>query len=276
VKRLVAAAACIVSAVPVAALAATPSPDLTVLRTTLAGAPDNSWLEAGQRPGILEGTFDAVDYVNTEWTDDQAVRDSVRNQLLTDDFIGGYGRSFYKGTPRDWIVEDVKAFPDGVRAMSFWAWSKDYFHDPDNASTIVDNPSVPNSFGDEYSFDSGWHGIDIYFAKANYVFTVTVGSYSAYRSDEAKAQAVAVYSFAPSQNVLPLSAQQVSTRLSARPALAVLEGIALAVGLIVLVSMVLLLVLTMRRRPVVSPQSALSPDGNYWWDGSRWQPRSRP
>ena len=276
-RRVVGLVAMLLVAAPVGVAAASPSPtlDLSVLGTTLAGAPDPGWVEQIPRNNILQGQFDAARYVDVGWTE-QSVRDTIRNRLLGDGFIGGYGRSFYKKSLDGWIVEDVAAFPDASRARSFWAWSKDYFHDPDNSSTVVDTPTIPDSFGDAYTGDQNWHGIDIRFPKATYVFTVTAGSYSAQMPALAKAQAIAVYDYAPSYNVLPASASLVAARGSMLgPAIAVLEVVALVAGLICVVGMLALVVLSARRRRP-QPQTSVSPDGNYWWDGAGWQSMSRP
>lgn len=257
---------------PMAIFAPSPTPNLSALRGVLANAPDSSWVEAHPASDTLEGPFGATFYVTTEWSD-QSTRDDIKNELLADAFLGGYGRTFDKVAAAEYITEDVKAFPDATHAMANYKWALNYFHDPNDVANNVSTPAIPNSFGGRY-FSDPWHGIDIYFTKANYVFTVTVGAKSDYQNDLAVAQANAVYNFAPSRDVLhpsPAPGASASTQSTA----AIVAGGAAFIVLVVVVAVVLLIVLTRRRRPAPAQQAMLSPDGQYWWDGTQWQPVSR-
>jgi len=117
VRRVVGLVALLLAAAPVGVAAASPSPtlDLSLLGTTLAGAPDPGWVEQVPRNNILQGQFDAARYVDVGWTE-QSVRDTIRNRLLGDGFIGGYGRSFYKKSLDGWIVE---GYGDRNRARAY-------------------------------------------------------------------------------------------------------------------------------------------------------------
>ncbi|HET7419716.1 MAG TPA: hypothetical protein VFL27_05005 [Candidatus Dormibacteraeota bacterium] len=251
-----------------------PTPNLEPLGKILAGAPDAAWVEANPASDTLEGTFGATFYVDANWSD-QATRDNVRSQLVADGFIGGYGRTFDRATPDGHIIEDVKAFPDAAHAMADWRWDLSTFHDATNPAMVVSTPAIPNSFGDRYlgGADSSWHGIDIYFTKANYVFTVTVGSTVDYLPDVAVAQSNAVYSFAPDHNVLPAPGSSVAATTSLTSALPVIAGLAAFFVIVVVVAVTVIIVNGNRRGTAPpSPYAALSPDGNYWWDGTQWQP----
>jgi hypothetical protein len=262
----------LVAILPLLPAAPTPAPDLTVLRSTLAGPPDSTWIELHPSSDTLEGTFDATYYVNTEWRD-QSDRDSVRNQLMSDGFIGGYGRTFHKRSPDAYITEDVKVFPDSAHATSNWQWALNYFHDPSDTTNNIDIPAIPTSFGERYLHDP-WHAIDIYFTKGNYEFTVTISANGQYMTDVATAQAASVYNFAPSHNVLAGAPKSSVGALSTHTL--VLAGmVGIIVLLVVLASVLLLVIYTTRRRPPPAMRVMLSPDGNYWWDGTTWQPVTR-
>jgi hypothetical protein len=270
----VAGAALIAAAVPLAASAASPSPtvDLNVLRTALVDAPDANWDEAPLDPDTLEGPFDAASYVDLSWTD-PGTRDDVRTRLAYDRFLGGYARSFYNATLDAWILEDIKAFPNQADAMSFWNWSMSEFHDAGELSTVVSIPSIPRSFGDKYR-NGDVYGIDIYFPKATYVFTVTTGSRLQYLVDTAQNQATAVYVYAPSVNLLPSAALPVAAHPNQfSRQIAFVETMVAIVAVVCVAAMVLLLVVAARRRPAQA--ATISPDGNYWWDGGSWQPMTR-
>ena len=268
-------AAAILAVAPITtALAATPSPnvDLNVLRTALAGAPDSSWEESAVGEDDLEGPFDAVQYVNASWSDQQT-RDDVKGRLFFDRFVGGYGRVFYNQQLDAWIVEDVKAFPNAADAKSFWGWAKSEFQ-YDTANTVA-TPDIPSSFGDKYVQGES-HGIDIYFPKATYVFTVTVGSSVEHLTDIAKSQASSVYENAPTSNLLPGTALPVAAHLGFGSGLLPgVEVVAVIAAVVTVAGMVALFIVAMRRRQP-QPVSTISPDGNYWWDGTAWQPLTRP
>jgi len=267
-------AAALLAAAPVTAYAATPSPnvDLNVLRAALASAPDPGWEESPIGGDDLEGPFDAVTYVNAGWTDQQT-RDDIRSRLAYDRFVGGYGRVFYNERLDAFLIEDVKAFPNAADATSFWGWSRSEFHDDD--ADAVATPEIPSSFGDKYT-NGDWHGIDVYFPKGTYVFTVTIGSSVEPLVDIAQSQATAVYAYAPTWNLLPETALPVAAHVGfGNGILRGLEVVVVIGAIITFAGMVVLLVVGLRRR---HPQtvSTLSPDGNYWWDGAAWQPLTRP
>ena len=244
-------------------LSATPAPNLTALGAVLAGPPDKTWVEDKVSSDTLEGPFGATFYVNTEWST-QSDRDAIKNELVSDGFIGGFGRSFSRTTPDSYIVEDVKAFPDAAHAMTNYQWAQGYWHDPSDTANNVSTPSIPSSFGQRYTVGA-WKAIDIYFAKANYVFTVSAGAKTDYLTDVAIGQAGKVYDFAPTRDVLLSDNSQSSTS-------AVL-GVGVAVIILVIVITAVVLILVARRRRVPAGHYAtLSPDGNYWWDGTAWQP----
>jgi hypothetical protein len=273
VRSLVAAVAIALAAVPVSASGASPTPDPFVLRTALVDAPDVNWVES--TPGAsqtLEGPFDAAYFVATAY-DDQTTRDDVSKRLAFDGFLGGYGRTFEKVAARAWIIEEVKAFPDVAHALSFWGWYQINFHtDP---TTSVDTSVIPSSFGDDYLL-SGFHGTQILFPKAAYVYSITLGSYPTYMTAGAVAQALAAYRHAPSavpaspeSNAVPAAA---TNRVSGLVAVGVISA---AVGLVALIGVVVLIVLITRRRRPADPRAILSSDGNFWWDGTGWQPVAR-
>ena len=269
-------AAAILAVAPVAAIAATPSPnlDLNVLRAALAAAPDSAWEESPIGGDDLEGPFDATSYVNAGWTDQQT-RDDVRGRLAYDRFVGGYGRVFYNEQLDAFIAEDVKAFPNAADARSFWTWSRSEFHNED--ADAVATPEIPSSFGDKYT-NGDWNAIDVYFPKGTYVFTVTVGSSVEPLVDIAQSQATAVYDYAPTWNLLPEAALPVAAHMGfGRGILPGLEAVAVVGAIITFAGMAVLLIVGLRRRrPQLQPVSTLSPDGNYWWDGTAWQPLTRP
>ena len=258
--------------VPIVLVGPSPTPDLKQLGAILAGAPDSSWTEEHVSSDTLEGPFGATFYVNAEWSD-QSDRDKIKAELVADGFIGGYGRTFDKAAPEAYIIEDVKAFPDATRAMANYQWAQAYFHDPSDTANNVATPAIPNSFGERYVNDP-WHGIDIYFTKANYVYTVSVGGKTDYLPDVATAQASKVFAQAPSDDIFKSNAG--GTGASSLPAALVVGGGAAFVILAVVVVAVALIAATRRRRPPAgAPQAMLSPDGNYWWDGTSWQPVTR-
>jgi hypothetical protein len=248
-------------------LSATPTPNLNALGAVLAGPPDTTWVEDKVGSDTLEGPFGATFYVNTEWSN-QSDRDTIKNALVNDGFIGGFGRSFSRSTPDSYIVEDVKAFPDAAHAMSNYQWAQGYWHDPNDTANNVSTPSIPSSFGQRYTAGD-WKAIDIYFTKANYVFTVSVGAKTDYLTDVAVGQAGKVYDFAPTRDVL----QPNNSQSGASAASAGVLGVGAAVIILVIVVTAVVLILVARRRRVPAGHYAtLSPDGNYWWDGTAWQP----
>lgn len=263
----------VVALLPAVALA-TSTPDPQTLRRALVGPPDPSWIESTPgTPDTLEGSFDATYYVNLSW-DDQATRDDVRNRLAFDGFLGGYGRTFEKMSTKSWIVEDVKAFPDFERAISFWAWSKTEFHDD---TSTVDASAILNSFADEYT-TSGFYGTEVLFPKNTYVYTIVAGSYTAYMPKEAVAQALAAYSYVPEGDV-PASPAASSRGLALTATKAFQLGVAVLAIVLVLAGVagataVILVAGTRNRQPAV--QTRLSPDGNYLWDGTTWRPFPKP
>lgn len=263
------------AALPLMALAPTPAPDLNVLGTTLVNAPDSTWHEMTPALDTLEGSFDANFYVNAEWQD-QADRDAISARLQADGFIGGYGRTFHRTSPPEaWITEDVKAFPDTTHALTHWGWANSYFHDPTDTANDVQTPAIPSSFGEKYT-NSTWLAIDIYFTKANYVFTITVDSRPDYPVDLAVAQATAAYNFAPSRNVLAGASRPASAHPAGLSSMLLIGGFAgAAVVIVALIAVAIVVVAYSRRSSPMPMQTVLSPDGQYWWDGTGWRPVPR-
>ena len=86
------------------------------------------------------------------------------------------------------------------------------------------------------------------------------------------AQSNAVYGSAPDHDVLSTSGSVGSVPVAAAPTLVIAVAAAVAVGLAVGIGALVFIAGRNRRRAVPGPYAALSPDGNYWWDGSSWQP----
>lgn len=248
-------------------LSASPAPNLTALGAVLAGPPDKTWVEDKVSSDTLEGPFGATFYVNTEWSN-QSDRDAIKNELVTDGFIGGFGRTFSRSTPDSYIVEDVKAFPDAAHAMANYQWAQGYWHDPSDTANNVSTPSIPSSFGQRYTAGD-WKAIDIYFAKANYVFTVSTGAKTDYLTDVATSQAGKMYDFAPTRDVLQSNNSQSGPSAASAGVLSVGAAV---IFLVIVVTAVVFIYVARRRRAPAGHYATLSPDGNYWWDGTAWQP----
>ena len=80
--------------------------------------------------------------------------------------------------------------------------------------------------------------------------------------------------YAPSYNVLPSAALPVAAHVNQfGRQIAFIETLVAIAAAVCVTAMVLLLVTGSRRRRAQA--ATISPDGNYWWDGSSWQPMTR-
>jgi hypothetical protein len=273
VKQLVVGLAAVVSMVPRVGMAAGPTPDPQAMLKMLWAPSPGTWIEESQgATSSLEGPFDAQTYTIYEY-DDPLTRGDAARRLSQDGFLGGYGRSFHSPNRDQWVDEDVKVFDSAAGATEFWNWSIS-----GDVPGVVDTSSIPNSFGDEYTTDSGFHGTEVFFTKGRLQFYVAMGAYSGLMHDQALAQARAVHDFAPGgdapvpdQKSIPVVAK--SSNGNSLP-LAVLAAILITLGLTLVGGLIAAIALT-TRRPAPPTRTVLSPDGSYWWDGSSWQPVPR-
>jgi hypothetical protein len=264
--------------VPATAQAAGPSPDPEALQKMLVNAPDSAWVESVPGPNTLEGPFDAQSYALTVY-DDAQTRTDVTQHLESSGFLGGYGRSFYKSSKKAWIEEDVKSFDTKAGALSFWSWMKSWLPEgADTTTPVVDTTAIPNSFGTEWLF-AGFHATDTLFTKGAFMYDVVVGSDTDFTRTDALAQARSAFEFAPvgdapilQQNPTPLAPSLPPS--SNGVAIAVLAFVFLALGACLIGGLVAAIILV-RRRAAPPTRTVLSPDGNYWWDGTTWQPVPR-
>ncbi len=277
-SRLAVVFAVWLSMVPATAQAAGPSPDPEALQKMLVSAPDRAWIESVPGNNTLEGPFDAQAYALAVY-DDAQTRADVAQHLESYGFLGGYGRSFYKSSTKAWIEEDVKSFDTKAGALSFWSWMKSWLPDgADTTTPVVDTTAIPNSFGTEWLL-AGFHATDTLFTKGAFMYDVVVGSYTDFTRTDALAQARSAFEFAPAGQVPVLEQNPTPLAPSLPPpsngmAVAVLAFVFLALGACLIGGLIAAIILV-RRRAAPPTRTVLSPDGNYWWDGSSWQPVPR-
>ncbi len=276
-RRLVVGLALIASFAPRTVLAAAgPTPDPQAMQKMLWAPASGTWIE--EPPGVtnaLEGPFDAQTFVIYAYDDPQS-RADVKQRLGEDGFLGGYGRSFHSFNRDQWIDEDVKAFDTVAGATNFWSWVQSWDLP---SGKLVAASSVPSSYGDDYTTSAGFHGTEVFFLKGRLMFYVDMGAYTGYMHDQALAHARAVFDYAPTGNA-PLPAQRSGQLASTSSAtggslgLAVVAVVLIALAVCLIGGLVAAIVLTRGRREPPT-RTVLSPDGNYWWDGSSWQPVPR-
>jgi hypothetical protein len=277
VKRLAVAVAVGLSMAPATAHAAGPSPDPAALQKMLVNAPDSGWIESTPAPNTLEGPFDAQAFTTDVYVDSQT-RTDVSQHLQNYGFLGGYGRTFYKASRKAWIEEDVKSFDTKSGAVAFWTWMKSWLPEgADTTTPMVDTSTIPNSFGTEWLL-SGFHATDTLFTKGAYMYDIVVGSDTDYIRTDALAHARSAFEFAPAGDS-PVYLQATPLSPSVPPpsngfSIAIASLVVLAFGASLIAGLIAAIVL-LRRRPVAPIRTVLSPDGNYWWDGSSWQPVPR-
>jgi len=278
VKRLAVVVAMGLSMAPAAAHAAGPSPDPVALQKMLVNAPDSGWIESVPAPNTLEGAFDAQTFA-TDVYDDAQTRTDVTLHLQNYGFLGGYGRSFYKASRKAWIEEDVKSFDTKAGAVAFWTWMKSWLPEgADTTTPLVDTSKIPNSFGTEWLL-AGFHATDTLFTKGAYMYDIVVGSDTDYVRTDALAQARSAFEFAPAGDA-PVYQQAAAPPAPSLPppgngmSIAIASLVFLSLGACLIGGLIAAIVLV-RRRPGAPIRTVLSPDGNYWWDGSSWQPVPR-
>jgi hypothetical protein len=277
VKRLAVVVAMGLSMAPATAHAASPSPDPAALQKMLVNAPDSGWIESVPAPNALEGPFDAQTYT-TDVYDDAQTRTDVATHLQNYGFLGGYGRTFYKASRKAWIEEDVKSFDTKAGAVGFWTWMKSWLPEgADTTTPAVDTSAIPNSFGTEWLL-SGFHATDTLFTKGAFMYDIVVGSDTDFIRADALNEARSAFEFAPAGDA-PVYQQAASLSPSAPPpgngmSIAVFSLVFLSLGACLIGGLIAAIFLV-RRRPTPPLRTVLSPDGNYWWDGSSWQPVPR-
>lgn len=277
-RRLVIFVALGVWMVPATALAAGPTPDPAALQKMVVDAPDSGWIESVPAPNTLEGPFDAQSYADDVYDDAQTKAD-VAAHLDSYGFLGGYGRSFYKSSKKAWIEEDVKSFDTRAGAISFWTWMKSWLPEgADTTTPLIDTTVIPNSFGTEWVL-SGFHATDTLFTKGAFMYDVVMGSYTDFTRSDALAQARSAFEFAPAGDA-PVGEQNPTPVAPSLPpasngmAFALLAVVLLALGACLIGGLIAAIILV-RRRAAPPTRTVLSPDGNYWWDGTSWQPVPR-
>jgi hypothetical protein len=278
VKRLAVVVAVGLTMAPATALAAGPSPDPAAMKKMLVNAPDGGWIESAPAPNTLEGPFDAQTFT-TDVYDDAQTRTDVATHLQNYGFLGGYGRTFHKASSKAWIEEDVKSFDTKAGAVAFWTWMKSWLPEgADTTTPVVDTSAIPNSFGTEWLL-SGFHATDTLFTKGAFMYDIVVGSDTDFIRADALNEARSAFEFAPAGDA-PIYQQAPQPLAPSAPPPA--NGMAAAIAALVFVSLgacliggLIAAIFLVRRRPTPPLRTVLSPDGNYWWDGSSWQPVPR-
>jgi len=278
VRRLAVVVAVGLWMVPATAQAAGPSPDPAALLKMLVNAPDGGWIESVPAANTLEGPFDAQTFTDYVY-DDAQTRADVATHLDSYGFLGGYGRTFSKSSKKAWIEEDVKSFDTKAGAVSFWTWMKSWLPEgADTTTPVVDTTAIPNSFGTEWLL-SGFHATDTLFTKGSFMYDIVMGSYTDFTRTDALAQARSAFEFAPAGDA-PVLEQNPTPLAPALPppsngmGVAILALVLLSLGACLIGGLIAAIILV-RRRAAPPIRTVLSPDGNYWWDGTTWQPVPR-
>lgn len=264
----------------------TPSPALS---TIVAAAPGSDYVEADKTaPGVIEGAFNAQQYIAFGTTSDPS---AVKATLDQDGFIAGYGRTWVQRATAHAIVEAAVAFTGGTGAKNWLAASELADKSDPSYKSAVSITGLGPYYGAYFVNTTNKTYINEYaFVKGNDFYLVAVASGADDVAATAVAQAQAQYKLAPAYTVPPADwPTQPSTNSTAYD-IGYLTGhlvfYALLAGLILLV--IGLIIRSRRRRAAAAVPAAygavtapppgavqLSPDGNFWWDGQAWRDVSR-
>ena len=261
---VVAAAAAIVLAAPVALASPTPSPSLGSILIAPAGS---DLTESNQG---MNGPLSAE-----RWAQDDT---RTLDLLRLDHYVAGYERTFTNSSNDIFFVEVVAAFGGAQDAKRILAYeesspSDDFYERPLLADT------VDSFIGAHYADTAKSEFWDTaVFVKGNDLFDVYAYSKKDVLGDLVTTQSQRLFDSAPRYTIPP---SQWPENAASRPLspfsvgdavipYAIGAGSVLVIGLLVVALVMLLRGRGRGSRPAdSSPQ--ISPDGRYWWDGQSWR-----
>jgi hypothetical protein len=264
VLGILAAAAGIALATPVALASPTPSPPLGGLLI----APSASDLTESDQ--YIDGPMSAE-----RWAHDNT---RMLDELRLDNFVAGYGRTFASSSNDKLFLEVVGAFDGAKDAKRFLTFdetspSDDYYDRPLLADTVV---SFVGAHYADTAKSEYWDAA--VFVKGNDLFDLYAYSKKNDLGDLVTTQAQRLFDAAPRYTIPPSQWPEnaASNSLSSFSFSGAVVPFAIGAGGILVVGLlVVALVVFMQGRGrgsrVVESRPEMSPDGRYWWDGQAWR-----
>ncbi len=255
------------------ALLTTPSPTPTDLSSFLAPPIKPKFVVAHQST-LLDGPFDAAGYGKAFGVSHNAEQ-YLTKQLTDNGFQAGYGLTWHLQQPSEWMQEIVFAFANSDGPVAVDTQSQADYRRSNEFKGTLEAAGIPDAFAFNDVTSDGFHWTMVLFVKGNDWFNVLGGTKDVYASADIVSQAEAQYAYAPgSQTITGTVAGPIGLPGNLRTIAIAVAGSMLGLG--VLVGLIVLLLVRSSMRHASPTQAMLSPDGKYWWDGTTWQPVTRP